>query len=151
MACLDDDLDSPEFLHGVNQRLWELKAREAQILFVWVLARGGRRYLLRLECTSYGTDAILGQFVDPETHRDQKGAWPMGTSAFEQWIKFNQPDGQRFICSDLDRQGLAHHGDWRARKAWERKPNQLVVYLRFISHLLRLPVNGYLPSMPLAS
>ncbi len=143
MPTLASDLESPEFLHGVVNGLWALCEQHGDELLMTVTARDGVQWAIRLNCAGYWEDAILGRFVDRTTGLDTKDAWPRGSGAFEQWVKFNAADNERFICSDIDRGGLTHHPDWRGRRAWQVKPNQLVSYLDFVSRLLRLPDRGY--------
>lgn len=140
---LQTDLESDAFAHGVDQGFWQLADYQHPSLYVWMIARDNRRFLLRCECSDYGEAALLGVFVDPKSRQCAADAWPQGDQTFAQWVKFSQPDGKRFICTDIDRGGLAHHPDWTGRNAWKKYSNQLVGYLEFLSRLLRRPERGY--------
>lgn len=138
---LSEDLASLEFQRGFEQQFWQLESRNDHLVFVWLIAADERRFLAVLDCTSYGDEPILGRFIDPETRQCSSSAWPVGNAQFEQWIKFKGTP--LFICWDQDREGLNHHGDWRARQSWKRNPNQLVAYLDFLRQMLHLPSRGY--------
>jgi len=142
---LEEDLLSTEVQHGVVQQFWKFVDRAADVLFFELAARGGAKYLIRLDCVGYGAEPIDGKFVDASTRACVAAAWPRGNSVFEQWVKFK--DNTLFICWDQDRSGVAHHGEWGPRKAWTRGKNQLFRYLDFMRGLLNLPSLGYLPQV----
>jgi hypothetical protein len=144
MASIDDlirDINSEEFQHGVSQGFWEFQERSDWLLYVILRAPDDCEYLARLDCSSYGDEPILGQFVDLKTRQCIASAWPKGDSVFAQWVKFEP--GNLFLCWDQDRAGIKHHPDWRERRAWTKKRNQLVAYLNFLRELLHLPRHGY--------
>jgi hypothetical protein len=141
IAKLNADLDSALFRHGCDQGFWELIARDGLTVFARVLAPDGTSYILRLDCTEYGAEPIRGQFVDENRNRELS-AWPKGNTAFEQWIKYKDPNP--FICWEQDRIAIERcHQDWKAKQSWKKKDNQLVAYLDFIRELLHLPARGY--------
>ena len=35
------------------------------------------------------------------------------------------------------------HADWRTRKSWQKKTNQIVAYLDFLRLMLNVPARGY--------
>lgn len=144
MATIDElikDIESEEFLHGVSQGFWKFQERSDWVLYVILYAPDDCEYLARLECSSYRDEPILGQFVDPTTKQCVASAWPKGDSVFAQWVKFDPSN--LFFCWDQDRAGIKHHPDWREKKAWNKKKNQIVVYLNFLRELLYLPSHGY--------
>lgn len=140
---LDTDLHSEEIQHGVDQQFWRFVDRTGDLLFFELTAIDSSRYLIRLDCNGYGTEPIDGKFVDPATRACIATAWPRGNSTFEQWVKFKEP--HLFFCWDQDRAGIAHHQNWRPRKAWAKESNQLFRYLDFMRALLNLPSRGYQP------
>lgn len=135
------DLSSPEFAAYAAQGFWKLVKREGHIVYVLMYAPDERTFLARLDCSDYRTEPIAGGFVDPEDLAEKAAAWPDGNSCFEQWIKFK--GSPWFICWDQDRRGISHHGEWKARKAWQKKPNQIVAYLDFLRQMLHVPAFGY--------
>ena len=130
-----DDIGSQEFTHYVDQEFWKLLKTSEFLVYVRLFAPDDKTYVMQLDCSSYGDEPILGQFVDEVTKQCVTTAWPRGNSNFEKWIK---PD-HMFICWDQDRAGITHHADWRALQAWKKKPNQIVAYLDFMTRLLRMP------------
>lgn len=138
---LGQDLESDLFRKGVEQGFWELVEREQDTLYVLLHAPDGRDFLLKLDCSGYWEEPIGGVFVDSGNRQVKSEAWPDGNPTFEQWIKFRGTPF--FICWDQDRFGLSHHPDWRGRKAWQKKPNQLWAYLDFLRQMLFLPGRGY--------
>jgi hypothetical protein len=137
---LKADLESELFQHGHTQGFWELVLHEGWFVYVRLLAPDNRSYTVELDCTEYGDASIRGRFVDDQ-RRCVATAWPRGNATFEQWIKFR--DANPFICWDQDRSGIEHHPEWKARRAWARKSNQLVTYLNFQRELMHLPARGY--------
>ena len=138
---LQDDLNSAEFRHGVDQLFWELVQRDGMTVYIRLFAADQRSFLGRFSCEKYGEQPIDCKFVDPETHACVESAWPRGNPIFEQWVKFRTP--HLFVCWDQDADGIKHHEDWRPRKAWTKTTNQVVAYLNFLRGLLNLPKNGY--------
>jgi hypothetical protein len=138
---LGADLASPTFQHGVDQGFWGFLSRDEFIVRVCLFAPDERSFHIELNCTSYGDEPIAGRFVNA-AGQSVPEAWPCGNPTFEQWIKFRGTD--RFICWDQDRIAVnQHHQDWKGRKAWKKKNNQIVTYLNFLRELLHLPARGY--------
>lgn len=135
------DIDSPEFLHGAEQGFWEFDTRDKNFVYVRLNAPDGRVFMARLDCASYWEEPICCEFVDPEDRTPKQSAWPNGNQHFEQWIKFR--NAPHFICWDQDRAGIARHPEWKAHKAWQKRPNQIVAYLDFLRQTLYLPIRGY--------
>jgi len=138
---LETDLGSPEFGHGVGQFFWELVERSGTVVYIRLLAPDDRTFLARFTCENYGDEPIDCKFVDPDTRECIEAAWPRGDAVFEQWIKFKHP--HLFICWEQDADGIKHHEEWRARKAWLKTTSPIVAYLNFLRELLYLPVRGY--------
>jgi hypothetical protein len=145
MAAEDDrlgrDLSSAEFNAYVEQGFWKVVERDENILYVLLCAPDERSFLARLDCSEYWDEPIHGTFVDLENRQSVPAAWPDGNTHFEQWIKFKSSPG--FICWDQDREGLRHHLEWKTRKSWQKKPNQLVAYLDFLRQMIHVPALGY--------
>ncbi len=140
LAKLIADLESAAFQHGCAQGFWELVERKEATLYVRLFAPDDRAYVMELACSDYGNEPIGGRFVDAGRNC-VNGAWPKGDGTFNGWVKF--ADANPFICWDQDRYGLQHHQEWRPRRAWTKKPNQLVAYLDFMRQLLNVQANGY--------
>lgn len=141
-ASVAADVMSAAFQHGINQGFWKLIEQIDNRVYINICARDQTWFLLELECTDYGKQAILGRFVDVNNRECIASAWPRGNGLFEGWIKFNP--GNLFICWDQDRKGIEHHyGEWFARQAWKKGKNQIIAYIEHIHHLLWLPKYGY--------
>lgn len=138
---LERDLKSSEFLHGVEQGFWEFVAYDKNIVYALLHAPDDRRFLARLDCSGYWDEPIRCDFVDEKERTSKPEAYPDGNHQFEQWIKFRHVPF--FICWDQDRSGIEHHPEWRALKAWQKPPNQIVAYLDFLRQMLHLPSRGY--------
>ena len=138
---LEQDLKSPEFLHGVTQGFWELSERDGNTVYVLLHAPDGRSFLARLECSNYWDEPIRCDFVDVAERTAKPEACPDGDAQFEQWIKYRS--APFFICWDQDRAGIQHHQEWRPLKAWQKQPNEIVAYLDFLCRMLYLPAHGY--------
>lgn len=138
---IQHDLESKEFQHGIGQGFWTLLDRQGDVLHLNVYARDGVVYLMRLECDSYGQQAIGGKFVDPKTRACVSNAWPRGDGIFGGWVKWDA--NNLFICWPGDRYGIQHHQEWATQKLWDRPPNPMVVYARFIKELLWYKPWGY--------
>ena len=138
---MNEDLESPDFHHGVQQGFWKLVRRDNDVLYIELYAPDDRSYLARLTCDCYGTQPIDAKFVMPETLTVSEAAWPKGNNVFNGWMKFAGTD--LFICWDQDRTGIARHPEWATRRAWTMSSNQLVTYLDFFRRMLHLPARGY--------
>lgn len=140
---LQKDLESDDFLKGVENAFWELDSVIGSRVFVWIFDPDTHSYLMELECSLYGDQPIRGWFVDPVSRKCELHAWPQGNHVFEGWVKFKSDPA--FICWDQDRGAIdiGGHTDWRSRAAW-KTGNQIVSYLDFIRRLLHIPENGYL-------
>lgn len=135
------DLGSAAFQHGMDQGFWKLVERVEDRLYISICARDQIWFLLELDCSNYGQQALLGRFVDVNSRQCVAPAWPKGNGVFGGWIKSDP--GNLFICWDQDRKGISHHTEWASRQAWKKGKNQIVSYLEHIHHLLWLPKNGY--------
>ena len=138
---LGRDLASPEFAAHVEQGFWSFVERDKDTVYVLLHAPDGRKFLARLECDNYWNEPIRCTFVAPQDRQSEPKAWPDGNAYFERWIKFKGTPW--FICWPQDRQGIEHHKEWTALKAWQKKPNQLVAYLDFLRQMLHVPSRGY--------
>lgn len=144
-----DDLGSVAFVRGVEQGFWEPAEVHEWIVYVRLHAPDGRTFLGEFDCTGYGDEPIRCQFVDPDAHQRIPSAWPRGNGVFNGWVKFSGTE--LFVCWDQDREGIRHHPAWRDRRAWTRKPNQIVAYLDFLRQLLHVPARGYEHRTPSAA
>lgn len=139
---LQRDLESGEFNHGVEQRFWALLERDGHVVYMKYWARDGAIYVMQLDCTGYGKQAIGGRFVDQKTRACVSEAWPRGDGTFNGWVKWDS--NNLFICWPGDRFGLEHHQDWVAQRAWDKSPNPIVAYVVFIRNLLWNRACGYM-------
>ena|SRR5208282_6547085 len=135
------DLASIEVQHGAVQGFWRIESRSGEQVFVVLTAPDARTYTMELDCSGYGLEPIAGRFVDPKSRTSDASAWPRGDPRLAQWLKWEP--AHLFICWDQDRAGVAHHPEWRARRAWARTKNQFYAYLDFIRQLLHVPERGY--------
>lgn len=135
------DLESAEFLHGVEQRFWEFVDRSGPLLYVRLCAPDDRTFLLELECSGYRKEPMRGRFVAEDTRQCFVASWPRGNATFQQWVKLDPSN--LFICWDQDRAGIQHHTDWKGREAWKKSGNPVVAYLEFMRQLLHNPARGY--------
>ena len=151
LDSLAQDLASLEFRHGVERGFWRLIERVGFRVYIECFAWNDDTYVLELTCDRYREEPSLGKFVDPVTRARSSEAWPRGNAMFGGWFKWNP--NELFICWPGDRDGLAHHPDWRARAHWQKTQNPLVQYLEFIRSCLTIPGRGYQArsSLPLAS
>jgi hypothetical protein len=138
---LKRDIESQEFLHGVEQKFWRLVDQIDELVYVELIAPDDRLYIAEFDCTGYDTDPVKCRFVERESHVCKEEAWPIGDGPFAGWVKWTAP--HFFICWNQDRQGIAHHPDWRPQEAWKKTPNKIVGYLEFLQKLLYVPENGY--------
>jgi hypothetical protein len=143
---LKSDLESSEFRHGVQQEFWRLVEQVGDILFVELIAPDNRIYMAEFDCSGYATEPIRCRFVDADTRACIETAWPKGDATLAGWLKWTAPNF--FICWDQDRQGIAHHAEWRPREAWKKNTNKIVSYLTFLQSLLYVPQNGYQRKSP---
>lgn len=126
-TSIDYALQSPEFLHGVDQEFWRLVHRTDQTLYIELWACDGHSYVLQLDCDGYGELPCRGRFVDRDTRACVTEAWPQGNEILSGWLKWDA--GNFFVCWPADRGGVEHHPEWRARTHWRKSNNQLVQYL----------------------
>ena len=135
------DLESKEFQHGVEQCFWALLERKDHLVYMTFQARDGTIYVMQLECTGYGKQAIGGKFIDPRTRACVSNAWPQGNGTFGGWVKWDA--NNLFICWPGDRFGIEHHQEWTVQRLWDRSPNPIVSYATFIRRLLWNRAWGY--------
>jgi|CXWL01.1.fsa_nt_gi hypothetical protein len=138
---LQHDLESEEFQHGVEQRFWALLERKDHLVYMNFQTRNGTTYVMQLDCTDYGNQAIGGKFIDPQTRACVSNAWPKGDGTFGGWVKWDASN--LFICWPGDRFGIAHHQEWASQRLWDRPPNPIVSYATFIRGLLWTRARGY--------
>ena len=138
---LQRDLESEEFQHGVEQCFWALLERKDHLVYISFKARDRATYVMQLDCTSYGNQAIGGKFIDPQTRACVSNAWPQGNGTFGGWVKWDA--NNLFICWPGDRFGIAHHQEWASQRLWDRPPNSIVSYTTFIRGLLWNRAWGY--------
>jgi hypothetical protein len=93
-------------------------------------ARDGERYTVRFICDDYPDLAPKVQFIDVMGSDAQRTAWPAGNGAFHEIVKL---PSQSFLCTDLTREGFAHHPEWLGREtAWNGKTHTLLNLFNYI-------------------
>jgi hypothetical protein len=87
-------------------------------------ARDRELYILRCVCDGYPKEAPSVKFVSQDGDEKVLSAWPAGDAEFGQVVK---PPPHCFLCTDLTREGFAHHSEWRGRAdAWNGATSTLM-------------------------
>lgn len=114
--------------------LIERCADNADVVYVVLLAKDGQSYRLRFKCDGYPEKPPSAVFTDEAGSSNTPTAWPKGDPVFMQVVK---PPPNCFLCTDLTREGLAHHPDWaNGPTAWNSKRHTLMTLINYISHNL---------------
>jgi hypothetical protein len=109
------DLDSADFLSGVDHGYWRLVARDAILVTFDLAAKTGRRVGVRLDCTGYPGVPPAGQLWsiadDAPLPEDQ---WPQGGRAS---AVFNPNWARGFggaFYFPYDRRAIEGHDPWKS-------------------------------------
>lgn len=110
--ALRADLMSARFLSGEDRNRWQLKQLMWPFLFVSVIARDGREYTLRLECTGFPNSAPTGTFWDLTANsRLSFDKWPHGGERIQLAFKPDWKNGDALYIP-CDRESLVGHDGW---------------------------------------
>ena len=109
------DLDSADFLSGVDHGYWRLVARDGILVTLDLAAKNGRRVGVRLDCTGYPGAAPTGQLWSIEDDAPlPEGQWPQGGRATQ---VFNPNWARGFggaFYFPYDRRALVGHDPWKS-------------------------------------
>lgn len=136
---LESFFNSTDFatLERVNE--WKI-TRNGELVYFELPAKDGEIYRLRLGCDNYPQQAPSVIFVDSEGTQSNPRAWPNCSPVLLEIIK---PPPNCFLCTELTREGLHHHQDWRSQsKSWNGAKNSLIDIFNLVHRLLHS--DGYL-------
>jgi hypothetical protein len=78
-------------------------------------------------------------FINAQGSDGDRKAWPDGNSVFCEVVKLPP---ESFLCTDLTREGFAHHADWISRPtAWKGTTHTLLNLFNYIQDDLLNSVN----------
>jgi hypothetical protein len=98
-------------------------------------AHDGETYILRCVCDEYPKTPPSVQFINCSGAASDMVAWPFGDGEFHQVIKLPP---ECFLCTDLTREGLSHHPEWKDKaKAWSGKTHTLMNLFNYVQNLLK--------------
>lgn len=98
-------------------------------------ARDDQLYVVRYVCDGYPGAAPGVKFISESGSESDRSAWPDGDSEFQQVVKLPPSS---FLCTDLTREGLAHHPEWAKRpSAWGGSPHTLMELFNYVQRLLK--------------
>lgn len=131
-----------EFL---SQHDWELYSRikgwkverdtvDTNVLRFYLRARDGEQFTVRCVCDNYPEHAPSVKFINVQGSTEDKAAWPRGNNQFHEVIKLPP---ESFLCTDLTREGFAHHNEWVNKPtAWNGTVEALMTLFNYINDLL---------------
>lgn len=111
---------------------WQVERDDANpdVVRLTLSARDGERYTVRFVCDGYPAAAPSVAFVNAEGSSADRKAWPAGNDAFHQVVKLPPAS---FLCTDLTREGFAHHPDWVNRPtAWKGDTHTLMNLFNYV-------------------
>jgi hypothetical protein len=112
----------------------ELDIENTDVVRLTLPARDGERYILRCVCDGYPRQAPSVRFATADGDVTVVSAWPAGDATFHEVIKLPPAS---FLCTDLTREGFAHHGDWRGRSnAWDENTHTLMDIFNYVQRML---------------
>lgn len=116
-AELEAHLGSGRFLAGAAKGRWRLVELEWPITLIEVVARDGRRFTLRFDCTGYADQAPTATLWDTTT-RQQLSAdrWPRG-GRVSQVFNPGWKNGSALYIP-CDRQSIEGHSAWFSEYPW---------------------------------
>ena len=132
------DLGSARFLAGEDRGRWRFRDLRWPHVLVDVIAKDGRPFTLRLECSNYPDPAPTGTFWDLEGNRQLPfDGWPRGGERIRLALR---PDwqGGSALYIPCDRISIAGHDGWRTQYPqliWNPQRG-IVMYLEVVYELL---------------
>jgi hypothetical protein len=134
------DLASARFLSGEDKGRWRFKQLEWPYLYADVIARDGREFTVRLNCSGFPADAPTGTFWDLTTNsRLAFDRWPKGSERIRLAFKPEWKNGDALYIP-CDRESFVGHDGWRTQY-----PQLIWNPAKGISHYLEV-VHGLLQS-----
>jgi hypothetical protein len=127
-----------EFLTACNWKLlrtikgWQVERDDVatDVVRLSLSASDGECYIVRFVCDGYPDLAPRVVFIDAAGSTSERTAWPDGDVTFYQVVKL-PPNS--FLCTDLTREGLAHHPDWaNLGSAWNGQKHTLMHLFNYI-------------------
>lgn len=121
---------------------WEVERDSGapDVVRLTLSARDGERYTVRFLCDNYPITAPSVAFIDATGSALNRIAWPAGNTAFYEVVKLPP---QSFLCTDLTREGFAHHPNWVGMPtAWKAETHTLMNLFNYIQDDL-LNSNNY--------
>jgi hypothetical protein len=133
------DLVSARFLSGEDRGRWQFKELQWPHLYVDVLARDGRAFTLRLNCSGFPSTAPTGTFWDLATsNRLAFDKWPSGGERIQLALKTGWKNGDALYIP-CDRESIAGHDAWFSQYPqliWNPKKG-IIHYLEVVHELLQ--------------
>lgn len=104
--------------------------RQGDDVFLAVQAPDGENYRIRIRCDGYPERPPSVKFVDENGSENTVRAWPKGGSIIK-------PPQACFLCTDITREGLQHHAEWKSRPTAWRSSMTILTVINMIADLLR--------------
>lgn len=118
------------FLKAVKRWTIEQDSVAPDVVRLTLFASDGESFIVRFVCDGYPELAPRVTFVNVEGSAADRTAWPRGNAAFYEVVKL-PPNS--FLCTDLTREGFAHHPDWVGRgTAWKGSTHTLLHLFNYI-------------------
>jgi hypothetical protein len=112
----------------------ERDAENTDVVRLTLPARDGERYILRCVCDGYPKEAPSVKFATADGDVSVTSAWPAGDNLFHEVVKLPPAS---FLCTDLTREGFAHHGPWRGKSnAWDENTHTLMDIFNYVQRML---------------
>ena len=113
--ALHADLQSARFLAGEDRHRWQFKQLQWPHLLVSIVAKDGRAYTLRLNCSGFPSLPPTGTFWDmPTGRRLPFEQWPQGGQRIQMAFKPGWKNGDALYIP-CDRESIAGHDAWAAQ------------------------------------
>lgn len=110
--ALRADLKSARFLSGEDRNRWQLKSLEWPYLYVNIVARDGREFTLRLNCSGFPSLPPTGTFWDLSTSSQLAfDKWPCGGGRIQLAFKPEWKSGNALYIP-CDRESIVGHEGW---------------------------------------
>jgi hypothetical protein len=125
-------------LHSIKGWLVRRDDIATDVVRLTLSARDGERFTVRFLCDDYPQIAPCVAFINDQGSTTDRSAWPGGNSAFHDVVKLPPAS---FLCTDLTREGFAHHRDWINRPTAWKSANTLLDLFNYIQDDLLNSVN----------
>ncbi len=137
--ALRADLSSAPFLSGEDRGRWKFHKLEWPYLYVDIIARDGKSFTLRLECSGYPASPPTGTFWDlPAGCRLAFDKWPAGGERIQMAFKPGWKDGNALYIP-CDRESIIGHDAWVSQypqMIWN-PTRGITMYLGIVHNLLQ--------------